>query len=162
MGAVLFRSPEQEQIKEMRVALLFGGILAFMLVTEAVGKCTEKRKCGLGRGTCNSNSQCRGRLVCGRNNCKSFNKNAKSTANCCTRRAFKKAGGRCNKRAPCGEGKSHCRNNKGCQKGLVFGKKNCRDFDPKAWKNANCCIKGTTTTTAAPTTTTTTATTTTP
>merc|ERR1712243_349876 len=84
MGAVLFRSPEQEQIKEMRVALLFGGILAFMLVTEAVGKCTERRKCGLGRGTCNSNSQCRGRLVCGRNNCKSFNKNAKSTANCCT------------------------------------------------------------------------------
>jgi len=135
----------------MKAVFLFG-ILAFMLVTDTFGKCTNKKKCGLGGGTCSRNSNCKGRLICGNNNCKAFNKNAKSTANCCTRRTTRKAGG-CSKKTPCGLGQGDCNNNKSCQKGLVCGKNNCRDFNPKAKKRADCCIKKTATTTAAPTTT---------
>merc|ERR1712002_455572 len=45
--------------------------------------CTKEKKCKLGGGNCTKNNQCRGKLVCGKRNCRDFHPNAKPWANCC-------------------------------------------------------------------------------
>ena len=45
--------------------------------------CTSSNKCGIGGGDCDSDSDCESGLVCGTNNCRSFNNEASSSADCC-------------------------------------------------------------------------------
>merc|ERR1711931_375810 len=45
--------------------------------------CTKEKKCKLGGGNCTMNNQCRGKLICGKRNCRDFHPAAKPWANCC-------------------------------------------------------------------------------
>merc|ERR1712002_521775 len=45
--------------------------------------CTSSRKCNVGQGDCDRDSDCQSGLVCGKDNCRDFHRNAKRWADCC-------------------------------------------------------------------------------
>jgi len=51
-----------------------------------LGYCTQSRKCSVGQGDCDSNSDCAPGLICGRDNCQKFNSKALSWTDCCIRK----------------------------------------------------------------------------
>ena len=45
--------------------------------------CTKRNQCKEGEGDCDADSQCKGNLVCGKNNCKKWNPAARADFDCC-------------------------------------------------------------------------------
>jgi len=115
------------------------------------GFCSASAPCSAAQGDCDDDSHCKGSLKCGKNNCKDFHANARSSADCCIE--IKSGSGFlgwsfCKQykyglytSPPCGVGQGDCDNDSECGKGLKCGTDNCQDFDPFASRFADCCYK---------------------
>jgi len=99
--------------------------------------CSEEYPCGLGEGDCDSNSECRGDLRCGTNNCANGTTFADGD-DCCTEKCD---GGDscCTEEYPCGEDEGDCDSDSDCTGELVCGSNNC----PKGTTfedGDDCCV----------------------
>jgi len=104
--------------------------------------CHSGRKCSLGQGDCDNDSDCATGLTCGTDNCRSFHSNASPTADCC----YDKQGigaaddmSYCSSSRRCSEGQGDCDTDSDCATGLTCGTDNCRSFHPNASPTADCC-----------------------
>jgi len=96
--------------------------------------CTKQKPCNLGDGDCDRNSDCRGGLVCGTNNCPKFGK----YKDCCTQRCKGAWHHCCTPRKPCGLRDGDCDQHIDCSGNLVCGVDNC----PKRFgKGKDCCVR---------------------
>jgi len=109
--------------------------------------CSSSNKCGEGGGDCDSDSHCKSGLVCGSNNCREFNSQASKSADCCMKKGvsdcYKGKTDRdcCSSSNKCGVGGGDCDSDSDCKSGHVCGINNCRDYNKKADRTADCCMK---------------------
>merc|ERR1712002_713179 len=108
-----------------------------------IRKCKVTAKCGIGEGRCNKHSKCRGRLICGYQNCQQYHPCARSSDRCCEDPDICNADfsdrACCTVDNPCGLGGGNCDADAHCQGDLVCGQRNCNQFHPKPRRWANCC-----------------------
>ena len=50
--------------------------------------CTSKNPCNEGEGDCDRDSHCAEGLVCGKDNCRNFTKEAKANSDCCVKKGY--------------------------------------------------------------------------
>ena len=108
--------------------------------------CSLSNQCGIGGGDCDVDEECKAGLICGRNNCLEFNSQASRTADCCMKKGSSCYKGKtdwtcCSSSNQCGVGGGDCDTDSDCQSGLVCGSNNCRTFNSKASRTADCCMK---------------------
>lgn len=107
--------------------------------------CSSSYPCSNGQGDCDSNSDCAGKSICGKDNCKKFDSAwSHSQFDCCTAECEAKDNdwGCCSSSNPCSIGQGDCDYDSDCAGNLVCGTDNCRDFT-SAWSHSafDCCIE---------------------
>lgn len=102
------------------------------------GCCTSETPCSEGEGDCDSNSDCRGSLVCGHNNCpkKAFDWNYGD--DCCFSWEDKPGPDQCERTQDCGEGHGDCDGDDDCKGDLVCGG-SCQWPDENPFNKDDCC-----------------------
>merc|ERR1711915_130181 len=93
--------------------------------------CSRTNQCGVGEGDCDRDYHCKSGLVCGRNNCRTFNPMASRFADCCykpTCDGSTSARSCCTRNRPCSVGEGDCDRDSDCEGELKCGSNNCRDF----------------------------------
>ena len=53
--------------------------------------CTVSNPCNKGKGDCDSDGECAGGLICGKDNCRDFTSNAESNTDCCVEPGYLEA-----------------------------------------------------------------------
>merc|ERR1711915_750415 len=114
--------------------------------------CTPDKKCGLGGGDCDSDKDCKAGLKCGNNNChRDFLTSAHLKNDCCYDPKQKVYNSTpvcdgspgqdscCNPSNKCGLGGGDCDTDHDCEAGLKCGNNNCREFNPNAEADCDCC-----------------------
>ena len=104
--------------------------------------CTSGSPCKVNEGDCDSDSECAGALVCGKNNCgRAF---TWKWADCCEAVSSSCKGGSkeqtqhcCTSGSPCKSNEGDCDSDSECEGNLVCGKNNCGTAF--TWKWADCC-----------------------
>ena len=131
------------------------------------------KQCDVGQGDCDSDSECKKGLICGSKtngkygddaeNCREFDQNATSTADCCGQYCLASVVDdflmkcflvgiwveniNCTPSSPCDEGRGDCVSDSDCKGSLVCGSahgdnsNNCQSFHSSADPNADCCSK---------------------
>ena len=128
-----------------------------------VSFCSSPQPCEEGQGDCDFNSDCRGNLICGNNNCRQIHGNiSAATSDCCVKPVTTTAAttpinspglgtdtdwGFCTAQQPCDESQGDCDNDGECRGNLVCGRNNCRQIHGNiSISSADCCIQNITTT----------------
>jgi len=95
------------------------------------GCCTKENPCNVNEGDCDSDDECAGSYVCGKDNCPWGDKD-----DCCSLRCSGENDGCCTKEKPCNVGEGDCDSDNQCAGSLVCGEDNC------PWGDGDdCCVK---------------------
>jgi len=103
--------------------------------------CCRNGVCNWGEGDCDSNKDCAGELVCGKDNCRTMKGDRPSfdsTDDCCECQG----GDNCCTNGICSWGQGDCDSDKDCAGELVCGKDNCRSMKgdrPLFDSSDDCC-----------------------
>jgi len=100
-----------------------------------------KGSCSLGQGDCDRDADCSGNLVCGHDNCKQFNSQAHSQADCCMKPGYGGSNDWTFCKGSCTLGQGDCDRDADCSGNLVCGHDNCKQFNSQANSYADCCMK---------------------
>ena len=111
------------------------------------GCCTEETPCEKYDGDCDSNSDCKGDLICGENNCNVdwlSDSEFDETDDCCMEnlRCLGNDGGCCTEETPCEKYDGDCDSDSDCKGDLICGENNCNvdwHTDSEFDESDDCC-----------------------
>ena len=104
--------------------------------------CSHDRQCGELEGDCDSDSDCRAGLVCGKNNCPVVDYGTFTVGDdCCYKEVCSGGDNCCTADHPCEEDQGDCDDDQECQEGLQCGTDNCPADVDSFESDDDCCFK---------------------